>query len=303
MPRTEARTLTVEVTSGVHLWTDARGAADAQPLLLIMGAQASGTGWPEEFADALAARHRVIRYDHRDAGRSTWSYDEQPYRITDLADDALAVLDAHGVERAHIVGLSLGGMLAQLLLADHPDRILSATLMGTCALSERPLVEADGTETAVADLPGIDPRVLEMWAQPVEDRGLEAELDRRVEHWRILSGEELPFHADEMRERERQIIEHSGRYDVSTAHGRADHSGMLRTEELARNTVPTLVTDASAEPVFPSPHPRHIAQVIGNARTVAMPGMGHALPRECLQPLAEAILEHAAAASAAPAAS
>ncbi|MFH8785795.1 alpha/beta fold hydrolase [Streptomyces roseoverticillatus] len=296
MPRTETRTRTVTVAPGVHLWSDERGAADAPALLLIMGAQASGLGWTEELTDALAARHRVIRYDHRDAGRSTWSFDEQPYRITDLADDALAVLDAHGVERAHIVGLSLGGMLAQLLLADHPDRILSATLMGTCALSEKPLVEADGTETAVADLPGIDPRVLEMWALPVEDNGLEAELDRRVAHWRVLSGEELPFHADEMRERERLIIEHAGRYDVSTAHGRADYSGMDRTEELARNTVPVLVTDASAEPVFPPPHPRHIAHVIGNARTVAMPGMGHALPREHLLPLAGVILEHTAAA-------
>ncbi|MFE5869985.1 alpha/beta fold hydrolase [Streptomyces roseifaciens] len=303
MPRAGIRTLTVDVAPGVHLWTEARGAADAQPLLLIMGAQASGLAWPEEFTDALAARHRVIRYDHRDAGRSTWSYDEQPYRITDLADDALAVLDAHDVERAHVVGMSLGGMLAQLLIADHPDRILSATLIGTCALSGRPLVGADGTETAVADLPGIDPRVLEMWGRPVEDHGLGAELDRRVAHWRLLSGEELPFHADEMRERERRIIEHAGRYDVSTAHGRADHSGMERTEELARNTVPTLVTEASAEPVFPPAHARHIAQVTGNARTVAVPGMGHALPRESLGPLAGAILEHAAAASAAPAAS
>ncbi|MEV5377220.1 alpha/beta hydrolase [Streptomyces nondiastaticus] len=303
MPRTQTRTRTVTVAPGVDLWTEERGAVDAPPLLLIMGAQASGLGWTEELTDALAARHRVIRYDHRDAGRSPWTFDEQPYSIPDLADDALAVLDAYGAERAHIVGLSLGGMLAQLLLADHPDRILSATLMGTCALSQKPLVEADGTEIAAADLPGVAPHVLEMWALPVEDHGLEAELDRRVEHWRVLSGDELPFHADEMRERERLIIEHAGRYDVSTAHGRADYSGMDRTEELARNTVPVLVTDASAEPVFPPPHPRHIAHVIGNARLVAMPGMGHALPREHLGRLAEAILEHTAAATAAPAAS
>ncbi|MEV8477724.1 alpha/beta hydrolase [Streptomyces sp. NPDC051173] len=287
---------TVDIAPGVHLWSEARGPVGAPALLLIMGAQASGLGWPEELVDALAARHRVIRYDHRDAGRSTWSYDEHPYRVTDLADDALAVLDAHGVERAHVVGMSLGGMLAQLLLADRPDRILSATLMCTCALSEKPLIAPDGTETAAADLPAIDPRVLEMWARPVEDHGLEAELDRRVEHWRVLSGSELPFHADEMRERERRIIEHSGRYDVSLAHGRADHSGMLRTEELARNAVPTLVVEAPAEPVFPPPHPSHLQQGIGAARLVRIPGMGHALPRECLGPLADAILAHTAGA-------
>ncbi|RLU90477.1 alpha/beta hydrolase [Streptomyces griseocarneus] len=285
---------TVEVAPGVQLWSEERGDRDASPLLLVMGAQASGLGWPEELVDALAERHRVIRYDHRDAGRSTWSFDKQPYRIADLVDDALAVLDAYGVEHAHVVGLSLGGMLTQMLMADHPERILSATLMGTCALSEKPLTGPDGTETAASDLPGISPRVLEMWARPVEDNGLEAELGRRVEHWRVLSGEELPFHADEMRERERRIIEHAGRYDVSTAHGRADHSGMLRTEELARNTVPTLVVEATAEPVFPPPHARHLAQCIGAARLVTMRGMGHALPRECLGSLADAILAHTA---------
>ncbi|MCC3771239.1 alpha/beta fold hydrolase [Streptomyces sp. UNOC14_S4] len=285
---------TIDIAPGVQLWSEERGAPDAPALLLVMGAQASGLGWPEELVDALARRHRVIRYDHRDAGRSTWSFDKQPYRITDLADDVLAVLDAYGVERAHVVGLSLGGMLTQLLMADHPERLLSATLMGTCALSEKPLTGPDGTETAAADLPAISPHVLEMWARPVEDHGLEAELDRRVEHWRVLSGDELPFHADEMRERERRIIEHSGRYDVSTAHGRADHSGMLRTEGLARNAVPTLVVEAPAEPVFPPPHARHLAQVVGAARLVTMPGMGHALPRECLGPLADAILAHTA---------
>lgn len=283
---------TVDIAPGVRLWSEARGPADAPPLLLIMGATVSALGWPEEFVDALAVRHRVIRYDHRDTGRSTRAYDRRPYRISDLAEDALAVLDAHGAGRAHIAGLSLGGLLAQLLLADHPERLLSATLIGTCALSERPLTAPDGTETAAADLPGVDPRVAELWARPVEDHGLEAELDRRVAHWRLLSGDELPFHAEELRERERRDIEHAGRYDVSTAHERADASGLLRTAELARNTVPTLVVEGTAEPVFPPPHAHHLVQAIAGARLVVMRGIGHALPRECVGPLAEAILEH-----------
>ncbi|MCD9142867.1 alpha/beta fold hydrolase [Streptomyces albireticuli] len=286
---------TVDIAPGVRLWSEARGPADAPPLLLIMGAATSALGWPEEFVDALAARHRVIRYDHRDTGRSTRAYESRPYRVADLAEDALGVLDAHGAARAHVVGLSLGGLLTQLLLADHPERLLSATLLGTCALSEHPLTGPDGTETAAADLPGIDPRVLEMWACPAPDHGPEAELDRRVAHWRLLSGDELPFHAEELRERERRDIEHAGRHDVTTAHGRADASGLLRTAELARNTVPTLVVEATAEPVFPPPHARHLAQVIAGARLVVMPGIGHALPRECMPPLADAILEHTGA--------
>ncbi|MBT2384890.1 alpha/beta fold hydrolase [Streptomyces sp. ISL-11] len=284
---------TIDLVPGVRLWAEERGPADAPPLLLIMGASASGLAWPEEFVDALAERHHVIRYDHRDTGRSTWAFDERPYRITDLADDALAVLDAHGVGRAHVVGMSLGGMLAQLLMADHPDRVLSATLIGTRALSEAPLVHADGTRTPVADLPGPSPRMLDVLTErPAGDPGPEAALERAVELWRMLSGDELPFHAEEIRERERRVLAHAGRQDSSTAHARADSSGMLRTAALARNAVPTLVVDATADPLFPSLNAHHLAQVITAATLVEMPGMGHALPRECLRPLADAILAH-----------
>ncbi|OKH97376.1 esterase [Streptomyces sp. CB02923] len=282
----------VEAGTGVRLWTEQRGAADAPPLLLLMGAQASGLGWPEPFVNALAVHHRVIRYDHRDTGRSTWSFDQRPYRVTDLAQDAVRVLDGLGVERAHLVGMSLGGMLTQLALADHPGRVLSASLLGTSALSATPYTRPDGTRVPATGLPGIAPELLELWARPVEDHGLEAELDRRVEHWRALSGTRLPFDAGHFRRLERRIIEHTGRYDVSTAHGRADDSGMLRTEALAAVRVPVLVISAPAEPVFPPPHPHHLAQVIGGARLVEIPGMGHALPPEVQGPLAAAILAH-----------
>ncbi|MFI9201045.1 alpha/beta fold hydrolase [Streptomyces sp. NPDC053048] len=284
----------IDAAPGIRLWVEERGSADAPPLLLIMGAQASGMGWPDELVDALAEHHRVIRYDHRDTGRSTWSFDSAPYRVTDLARDAVAVLDGLGIERAHVVGLSLGGMLAQLLIADHPERLLSATLMGTCALSTAPYTHPDGTVTPVGELPGIAPEVLEMWARPVEDHGLEAELDRRVEHWRVLGGGRLPFDAEYFRALERRIVEHTGHYSVSTAHGSADPSGMLRTDELATTGVPTLVVSAPAEPVFPPPHPQHLAQAVRGARVVEVAGMGHALPREVHAPLAAAILEHTA---------
>ncbi|MGA4851565.1 alpha/beta fold hydrolase [Streptomyces sp. G5(2025)] len=293
--RVQVREQYVEVAPGVRLWTERRGPAGAPALLLVMGAQASGIGWPEPLVDALAEHHHVIRYDHRDTGRSSHPFDEHPYRVTDLAQDVVAVLDGLGIERAHLVGLSLGGMLAQLVLADHPERVLSATLLGTCALSETPYVRPDGTRVPVAELPGIAPEVLELWARPVADHGPAAELDRRVEHWRVLGGGQLPFDAAYFRELERRVIEHAGTYAVSTAHGRADDSGMPRTAELARNAVPVLVVSAPAEPVFPPPHPQHLAQVVAGARLVEIPGMGHALPPAVLGPLTEAILGHTVA--------
>ncbi|MFV0131459.1 alpha/beta fold hydrolase [Streptomyces sp. HMX112] len=283
----------VDAAPGVRLWVEDRGATDAPPLLLIMGAQAPGLGWPDELVDMLATRHRVIRYDHRDTGRSTWAFDERPYPLTRLAEDALAVLDGLGVTRAHLVGMSLGGMLAQLLVADRPDRVLSATLIGTGALSTVPYVRPDGTPVPPGELPGIDPRLLEMWSRPVTDRGPDAELERRVGHWRILGGDRLPFDAEYVRARERQIVEHTGHYATSRAHARADASGMDRTEQLARTEVPTLVVNAPAEPVYPPPHAHHLAQAIRGARVVDIPGMGHALPRQVHIPLATAILEHA----------
>ncbi|WP_306337224.1 alpha/beta fold hydrolase [Streptomyces sp. KL118A] len=282
----------VDVAPGVRLWTERRGAPDAPALLLVMGAQASALGWPEPLVDALAEHHHVIRYDHRDTGRSDRPFDEHPYAVIDLARDAVAVLDGLGIERAHIVGLSLGGMLCQLVLADHPERVLSATLMGTCALSETPYVRQDGVSVPVAELPGIAPEILEMWARPVEDHGLEVELDRRVEHWRLLSGDQLLFDAAYFRELERRVIEHAGGYVESSAHARADSSGMLRTAELAANRVPVLVVSATAEPVFPLPHPQHLAQAVAGARLVEIPGMGHALPPTVHGPLEKAILEH-----------
>ncbi|MEV5506385.1 alpha/beta fold hydrolase [Streptomyces orinoci] len=279
----------IELDSGIRLWTESRGDPSRPALLLVMGAGASGLTWPEALVDALADRYFVIRYDHRDTGRSTWAYEQRPYRLAELADDALAVLDAHGVRCAHLVGMSMGGVLVQLLLADRPERVTRATLFGTCALSEAPLVEPDGTRIPAAELPGPDARLLEFWARPMADHGPEAELERRVEHWRLLNGDQLPFHAEEFRALERRIIRHTGHHRPSTAHALADQSGLVRTEALACNTVPVTVVEAPADPVWRPAHARHLGQVIAGARVVRVPGMGHAISRECVGALTAAI--------------
>ncbi|MEU8880839.1 alpha/beta fold hydrolase [Streptomyces hydrogenans] len=287
-----ARERYVDVEPGVRLWAEEHGDPGRPPLLLVMGAQAPGLNWPDELVALLAARHRVIRYDHRDTGRSTWAFDEKPYPLSRLAEDAVAVLDAFGVGRAHVVGMSLGGLLTQLLVADHPDRLLSATVIGTAALSTAPYVRPDGGRVPAAELPGPAEHLLEFWSRPEEDRDLEAELDHRVAHWRALAGDALPFDADWFRAQERRIVAHTGHHRPPTAHARADASGLLRTEGLAAARVPTLVISAPAEPVAPPPHAEHLAQVIPGARLAVVPGMGHALPPEVHGPLAGEILRH-----------
>ncbi|MBV8996779.1 MAG: alpha/beta hydrolase [Pseudonocardiales bacterium] len=278
----------VQVGGDYRLWVEDRGNPEATPLLLIMGANASGLAWPESLVDRLTERHRVVRYDHRDTGRSTSAFDTHPYAVRDLAEDALAVLDAVHIDRAHVVGMSLGGILVQLLLLDYPHRLRSATVFATCALG---VGLADPTGQSGIDLPEPDPRLLALWQHLADERDRAAEIDWRVEHWRILNGTVLPFDAEEFRELEERIIAHSGTVHNPAAHARADPSGLNRAGELARVQVPTHVIEAPEDPINPPPHATHLAATLGGARLTTIPGMGHALNSRIIQPLAETILK------------
>ncbi|MGY1812371.1 alpha/beta fold hydrolase [Blastococcus sp. SYSU D00820] len=273
------------------LWAEERGHPAASPLLLVMGANAGGLGWPDALVDRLATAHRVIRYDHRDTGRSTAAFDRRPYAVRDLAADAVAVLDALGIDRAHAVGMSMGGTLVQLLLLDAPERLRSATVFATSALGS-----GLADPTGASELPGPDPRLLELWATMGEERDAAAELEWRVAHWRLLNGDGVPFDPDWFRALERRLADHQGSWRSPVAHALADQSGLDRGAELAAVRVPTLVVEAPEDPINPPPHAAHLAQVIGGARLVRVPGMGHALPPPVLGPLADAVLAHTAAA-------
>jgi len=269
----------VDVAPGVRVWAEEID-GPGEPLLLVMGANASGLAWPDELVARLAERHRVIRYDHRDTGRSTHAFDEAPYAIRDLAEDAVAVLDAFGVDRAHVVGMSLGGTLAQLLLVEHPDRLLTATVFCTASLLPD------------ADLPGPDPALLRLWGEFTDERSREQELDWRVEHWRLLNGSGVEFDAAWFRALEERIMEHSGREDSPAAHAAAAQDGLERGADLVEVTVPTLVIEAPEDPINPPPHATHLAASIKGATLVRIEGLAHAIPQPLIAPLAEAILAH-----------
>lgn len=282
----------IEAQPGIRLWADATGDPEASPLLLVMGANATGVGWPEALVTRLAERHRVLRYDHRDTGRSTRAFAERPYPLTQLARDALAVLDRFGVDRAHLVGMSLGGTLVQLLLLDAPDRLLSATLFCTGALAGDPALPGED------ELSGPGEDILAMWEHLGESRTREQETAFSLVHWRLLSGAAAGghFNPNEFRALEERVRAHTGHHDPIAAHALADQSGLARGRELANVRTPTLVIDAPLDPVFPPPHAEHLARTIPTARRVTMPRMGHALPAAILPNLADAILAHTTAA-------
>ncbi|MGW2226106.1 alpha/beta fold hydrolase [Streptomyces formicae] len=291
----------VEVESGIRLWVQEHGAEDAPVLLLVMGANSSGLTWPGQFVAELARHHRVVRYDHRDTGRSTASFDRAPYGLVDLARDAVAVLDAVEAPRAHVVGMSMGGMLTQLLLLDHPERLLSAALFCAQALPaptayEHPLVAAR------AALPGPDERLRRLWERMAAPHGGAEEIALRVEQWRLYNGSVLPFEEEKFRRMEERLAR--GRTpgsgpSGSGPHTRASQAGLARADELARVRTPTLIVEAPQDPVVPPAHARWLAGTLPGARLAHVPGMGHLLHPAVTARLAGEILAHTAAASGA----
>jgi pimeloyl-ACP methyl ester carboxylesterase len=268
----------------VRLWSEDLGDPAASPILLIMGANASAMGWPDEFVELLVGGgHRVIRYDHRDTGKST-TVPDATYDFADLTQDALAVLDAHGVDRAHVVGVSMGGLIGQLLAVDHPERLRSLTLALTGALDMGTTDEAQ---------PDNGERISRMIALAEPGADEESELDRRVALWRELHGDKLPFDAAEYRRLEERAIAHAGTFLPATGHVRLGATPLPRgTEDLRKVETPTLILQGSEDPFYPPGFGRHLAELLPDARLREFDGLGHSIPAALHAVLAEAILDH-----------
>jgi pimeloyl-ACP methyl ester carboxylesterase len=270
--------------SGLSLYSESFGSSTDPPLLLIMGAMSSGVWWPEDFCRQLAGRGRfVIRYDHRDTGRST-SYDpgRMAYSIEDLADDAIRVLDAYGSRHAHIVGMSLGGYLAQLIALKYSWRVLSLTLIA----SER-LAPADAT------MPAMAPSILEYHARAGEldwsDR--ESVVQYQVGAWRLLSGSAHPF--DEAAVRAMAIAAFDRSPNLRTSF---NHAGLGEADRwvgrLGEIGAPALVIHGTEDPVLPYAHGLALEAELPAAVLLTLEGTGHELHRADWPAILQAIERH-----------
>lgn len=287
------------VRSGdVELWTEGIGDPGHSPILLVMGSNASAMQWPDELIALIVKGGRyVIRYDHRDTGKSTRrNFMHYPYSLEDLAADAVAVLDGHGIEAAHVVGMSMGGSIGQILAVDHRRRLRTLTVMMTAALDVDfvgNFLRALAGKPSPDGLPTPDARAVRFLSrrrEPPVDRA--AEIARRVEDWRVLAGDELPFHEEEFGRWEARVIDHAGTLEQPSAHGLAKQFPVARGGELRGVTTPTLVIQGMRDPLDPPPHGRHIAELIPGARLVEIPGLGHALPTVIHRQIADLVLEH-----------
>ena len=258
---------------GVELCVETFGDPGDPTILLISGLSASMDWWDDELCIRLAGQGRqVIRYDHRDTGESVSGPAGHPsYTGHDLATDPLRVLAACGVTHAHLVGVSMGGAIAQLLAARHPERVQTVTLIAT---------SPDGERSSTEQLPGSEPRVATTFEDPAPEppwNDRQAVVDYLVERERPYAGT-LGFDAERARAKATAAVARTTDMAASVANHwlvDQDPADQFRMSDIA---VPTLVLHGTDDPLFPIPHGEALAAEIPGARFVRLAGMGHEVP-------------------------
>lgn len=274
---------TIQRINGVDICSESFGNPNDPPILLIMGAMASMLWWDEEFCRMLAERGRhVIRYDNRDTGRST-TYEPGTiaYGVDDMVEDAIGVLDVYGIDRAHIVGMSLGGMIAQVLALKHPARILTITMIASSIFGDRP------------DLPPMDPNVPAYHAAgaSLDWSDEEATVDYLAEGWRLLNGSAHPFDPETARRLARQEFRRANNLLSMMNHAMLG-GGESWYDRLHEITIPSLVIHGTEDPVLPYPHALALASALNDAPLITLEGSGHELHRDDWKRIIDAITTH-----------
>ncbi len=273
--------------NGIALEVEDHGSPQGEPLVLVMGLGMQLLAWHEDFVASLVARgFRVIRFDNRDIGLSQ-GFDEvgvpnlviaslryavglkvkSPYTLVDMAADTAGLLDALGIDRAHICGASMGGMIAQRLAAQMPERVKSLTLMMTSSGSRR--------------LPGPSLKVrAAMISRPKEPRRIESIVEHYVNLYGLIGSPGFPATKDYLRERFTRSVTRSYRPAGTARQMLAIAADGDRSDLLARLRPPTHVIHGAADPLVPVPAGRDLAARIPGATLDVIGGMGHDLPRE-----------------------
>ncbi len=281
--------------NGIEIWAEDFGHPSDPAILLVMGAGGQAILWPDEFVGSLwEAGHRVIRFDNRDTGQSTClDFASSPYALTDMARDAVAVLDALGIERAHVVGASMGGMIGQTLAIEHPARLRTLTSIMSSPSGESIM---KGMMGGAAELPGPEPKVMAaVAASAANPPKTDAErIDAAVRLWRALSGSGEPFDEAGVRAREKLVLERARNIDAAQNHQLAIARSPDRNESLRGVTTPTLVIHGDEDPILPLPHGRATAEAIPGSKFLVIPGMGHDIAPKSQQKLTQAIVEFVA---------
>jgi pimeloyl-ACP methyl ester carboxylesterase len=259
-----------------------------ETVLLINGLGSQMTRWPVAFCEKLVAKgYRAIRFDNRDVGLSSW-LDGRSYVLKDMANDAIAVLDAAGVKRAHVAGVSMGGMITQRVAIDHPERVLSMTSIMSAPAANPPILQSTPAAAAVLNLPPPDPKA-----------DFEAFVAHGIKNARTIGSPGYPW--DETALRERAISEYKRAFNPAGVVRQRQAIGADgdRTEELRRLKVPAVVVHGADDPLVMPIGGELTAKAIPGAELRMIPGMGHDLPPGLYDTIIDAIVAAAARAKTA----
>jgi pimeloyl-ACP methyl ester carboxylesterase len=285
--------------NGIELEYDTFGRAADPTLLLVMGFGAPMILWREEFCEQFAARGlHVVRFDNRDCGLSS-QIDRPvtaelsavgraglageplaaPYTLSDMAADAVGLLDALGVDAAHVAGASMGGMIVQTLAIEHPKRV-------------RTLVSIMST-TGAADMPSPKPEAMAALLAPVATER-PAAIERGLAMSRALGSPGYPFDEADERDLLGRMFDRGVHPDGNARQLLAVMAAKSRREALGAVRVPTLVIHGIDDPIIPIQAGRDTAAAVPGAELLEIEGMGHDLPRALWPQLVDAIAKHVA---------
>lgn len=299
--------MAVVSANGIEIAYDERGKPDNPAIVLIMGLGTQMIAWPEEFCDGLAARgFRVVRFDNRDIGLSTKLEGgrpvnlttlflrafiglpvRSPYTLNDMARDAVGLMDRLGIDRAHVVGASMGGMIGQIAAAEHPSRVRSlVSIMSTSGA--RGLPSAKSEAMAALRKPRPDAR----------DR--EAAIQHGMYVYRAIGSPGFATPEAELRQKVERAFDRSY-YPAGVGRQLAAIvANGSRVELLKRITAPTLVIHGADDPLVPLAAGKDTAARIRGAQLEVIPGMGHDLPTALVPHIVQSIAAHCEAADGRP---
>ncbi|WP_284154778.1 alpha/beta fold hydrolase [Algicella marina] len=268
-------------SQGILIATQVFGVPDDPALILVMGATASMLGWPDAFCTALANRgFYVIRFDHRDTGQSTTVQPgEASYAVEDLAADVIGVMDGYNLDSAHILGMSLGGYISQIVALTHPGRVRSLTLLASEPLGW------DGPA-----LPHISQEFLDHFGilASLDWASETATIEFLLTSERLSAGSGQAFDETYMRGRIRQILARTtspaSMFNHAILDTRQDWIGRYRDI-----TVPVLILHGSDDPILPVKNGEALAAGIAGSELIVVDGVGHELPLSKVETIADLI--------------
>ena len=289
--------MTAVRANGISIEYAETGRSDAPVILLIMGLGMQLVAWPESLCEGLAARgFRVVRFDNRDIGLSTRMPSagslataammaraffhlpvRPPYSLGDMARDTVGLMDALGIDRVHVVGASMGGMIAQIVAIERPERVESLTS----------IMSTSGDPA----LPGPRPKVLRALLRP-RSRDKEIAVRRGMELFRLIAGSRYRPSEAELRAKLEGAVRRSYRPDAFARQLIAIQTAPSRVSLLRRVRAPTLVLHGDDDPLVPMAGGEDTAANSPGARLRIVPGMGHFLPEALVPLLVDEIAGH-----------